>query len=224
MCDRDIDDLRFPLPMMNPMAKDHAAAILDQLLAMDGEGVAARAIAEAERNLESLPGEYTIALVLADDLRGGWTNRFAADFNHRFESGRWYDRGWIIGLLWTSEAPSPDGVREAVLTSIYRLAHVVAHGAARTLRERLIQEGYAMASANCAGPLLDADDLTYSREVIAAYLNTEDMRTTIQCLFGDPAGKTLGFPPLGLSAQAGLAVALADGRMAVHSARTMSPP
>jgi hypothetical protein len=212
MIDRDIDDLRFPLTMMNPMAKDHAAAHLDQLMALDAEGVAAQAISLAGRKLESLPGEYSVALVLADDLRGGWTNRFAAEFSHRFESGRWHDRHWIIALFWTSEPPSADGVREAVLTVIYRLAHVLSRGRARTLGERMAQEGYALESANCAGPLLDNDDLAYSREVIAAYLDAQDMRTTIQCLFGDPAAKTLGFPPLGLSRLAGLAVTRADAR------------
>jgi hypothetical protein len=44
------------------------------------------------------------------------------------------------------------------------------------------------------------------------------MRTTIQCLFGDAAGKTLGFPPLGLSALAGLAVAHADAREQLFTA------
>jgi hypothetical protein len=212
MVNRDIVDLRLPLTMMNPMAKDHAAAQLDQLLALDAEGIAARAISNAQRNLESFPGEYTVGLVLADDLRGGWTNRYAAEFSHRFESGRWHDRNWVVGLLWTSEAPSARGVREAVSAAIYRLAYVLMHGTARTLRDRMAQEGYALQLADCAGPLLDDDDLDYSREVIGAYLDAEDMRTTIQCLFGDAAGKTLGFPPLGLSPLAGLAVARANAQ------------
>jgi hypothetical protein len=182
MVDGDIDDLRLPLTMMNPMAKDHAAAHLDQLLALDAEGVAARAIADTEQNLKSLPGQYTVGLVLADDL------------------------------IWTSEPPNADGVREAVSTAIYRLAYVLSHGPARTLRDRMAQEGYALESANCPGPLLDHEDLTYSRHVIAAYLDTADMRTTIQCLFGDSAGRTLGFPPLGLSSLAGLAVARSFGQ------------
>src|SRR5262249_39494859 len=112
---------------------------------------------------------------------------------------------------------------EAVLTAIYRLAYVLAHGTARTLRDRMAQEGFSLASANCPGPLLDDDDLAYSREVIAAYLEAQDMRTTIQCLFGDPAGKTLGFPPSGLPSQAGVAVARADAREQPYSGRKKSP-
>src|SRR5438874_1480882 len=73
------------------------------------------------------------------------------------------------------------------------------HGPARKLRDRLAQEGHIMALAGCTGPVLDADD----------------MRTAIECLFGDAAGRTLGFTPRGLSPWAGLALALHDARHAV---------
>ena len=43
-------------------------------------------------------------------------------------------------------------------------------------------------------------------------LDAEDMRTCIECLFGDAAARTLGFTPRGLSPWAGLALALHDAR------------
>jgi hypothetical protein len=69
----------------------------------------------------------------------------------------------------------------------------------------MAQEGYAMGRAGCSTPSLEAEDLAYTREVIAPYLDTEEMRTAIECLFGDAASRTLGFSPRGLSAWAGLA-------------------
>jgi hypothetical protein len=50
------------------------------------------------------------------------------------------------------------------------------------------------------------------REVLAPFLDTEDMRTSIECLFGDAAARTLGFTPQGRSQWAGLALALHDAR------------
>ena len=44
------------------------------------------------------------------------------------------------------------------------------------------------------------------------FLDADDKRTIIECLFGDEAGRTLGFTPRGLSHWAGLAVALHDAR------------
>ena len=66
--------------------------------------------------------------------------------------------------------------------------------------------------AGCIGPVLDEDDIAYTREVIAPCLDDDDKRTTIECLFGDAASLTLGFTPRGLSPWAGLALALHDAR------------
>ena len=136
---------------MNPMGKDHVTALLDALLALDADGVAARAAAEASARLADVPGDFKAALVVADDLMGGWTNRYDYEFTLRFRSGppppadprlpRWLRRFWVIGVLWSSEAPSERAVREAVLTAAYRVAYVQRHGPARTLRDMLAQEG-----------------------------------------------------------------------------------
>src|SRR6185295_8920043 len=86
------------------------------------------------------------------------------------------------------------------------------HGPARTLRQMLTQEGQVMALAGCTEPTLDADDIAYTREVLIPYLDADDMRTCIECLFGDAAARTLGFTPRGLSPWAGPALALHDAR------------
>ncbi len=69
-----------------------------------------------------------------------------------------------------------------------------------------------MALAGCTGPVLDADDIAYTRAVLDPCLDADDMRTAIECLFGDAAARTLGFTPRGLSPWAGLALALHDAR------------
>ena len=94
----------------------------------------------------------------------------------------------------------------------HRTAYVQQHGPARTLRELLAQEGHAMAMSGSTCPALDPDDLAYTREVLQPFLDADDMRTTIECLFGDDACRTLGFTPRGLSPWAGLALALHDAR------------
>jgi hypothetical protein len=84
----------------------------------------------------------------------------------------------------------------------------------------MAQEGWAMAMAGCTTPTLDDADLAYTREVIAPCLDAADMRTSIECLYGDAAGRTLGFTPRGLSDWAGLALALADARNAISPSLT----
>jgi len=209
----DADVELIPLLLMNPMGKDHVAARLDALLALDADGVAARTAQEAADRLAAEPGECKLALVVADDLMGGWTNRYDYEYELRFGSGQQGRRFWgIIGVLWSSEAPTERAVREAVLMAAHRVQYMRQHGRARTLRDMLVQEGRVMAAAGCAGPVLDAEDLAYTREVVAPFLGAGDKRTAIECLFGDAAGRTLGFTPRGLSPWAGLALALHDAR------------
>jgi hypothetical protein len=127
---------------------------------------------------------------------------------------------WLSGYLWSSEPATERAVRESILTPLYRAGYIHRHGRARNLREMLVQEGEVMTMAGCAGPVLDADDLAYTREVLIPYLDTVDagdMRAVIECLFGDLAGRTLGFTPRGLSHWAGLAFALHDARARAES-------
>jgi hypothetical protein len=217
--DYDVRTMKLPpLLVANPMAKEHVTRLLDDLLALDADGVAACAAAEAARELLDEPGDFATALIVADDLKGGWTNRYAYEHQQRFGCSplvrlpRWLERFWLYGVLWSSEPATRERVRETMLCAVYRMAYVQENGPARTLREKLVQEGAVMAASGCTRPVLEDDDLEYTREVIDSSLEATDMRTAIECLFGDAAARTLGFTPRGLSPYAGLALALHDAR------------
>ena len=218
MTDPTTGDLALPLVAMNPMGKDHVPALIDEYLALGAEEIAEAACKGA--SLEACRGassdapddNFKIGLVVSDDLKGGWTNRWASEYSHRIESAAYLKRGFLTGILWTSEQASATAVREAVLTSIYRAEYLQTHFAPVTLREMLDQEGYAMARAGCASPTLDAEDLAYTRSIVAMHQDARDRATVMACLFGDAAAHALGYPPQGLSDRAGLALALADAR------------
>lgn len=95
---------------------------------------------------------------------------------------------------------------------IHRLVYVERNGFAKTLKEMLAQEGYAMSRAGCKEPVLESEDLEFTRDVLAPHLGQRDMPTFIAVLFGDPAAKQLGYSPLGLSSRAGFALALSDAK------------
>lgn len=206
----------------NPMGKEHVTILLDQLMAMEADQAGSEAARETAERLSDEPGEFKLGMVVADDLMGGWTNRYANEYSQRFpdvdatkatgELPRWLGHYWLTALLWSSEQPTLQAVREAVRTVIYRIVYIRRHGFATTLQEMMAQEGWVMLQAGCHGPRLQEEDLDYSREVLESFLHSADKRTIMECLFGDEAGKTLGFSPRGLSPWAGLAVALDDAR------------
>lgn len=212
MVDPETRDIKLPLAAMNPMGKEHVPALLDQYLAFDANGLAAQAVQEAEAQLSEIAGTFKVTLVIADDAKGGWTNRHASEYYLRFGNQPYHKRGWITGILWTSETPQPEATRAEILTAVFRTAYIQQHGFATTLREMLVQEGYAMARANCTAPALANDELEYTSEVLAPHLDSKDYPTVFSCLFGDSAASSLGYNPLGLSDRAGLALALHDAK------------
>lgn len=225
MTDAETGDLALPLVAMNPMGKDHVPALIDDYLALGAEKIAEESIAKASRHLPERPEPphlphppFKVCLVVSDDLKGGWTNRWASEFGHRIEGAAITKRGWLTGLLWTSEPASAANVREAVLTAIYRAEYLQKHSIPKTLGEMLSQEGYAMARAGCTSPSLDGEGLDYTRSIIAPHRDAHDRATVIACLFGDAAANALGYPPQGLTDRAGLALALSDARASLPPA------
>ena len=215
------DDLSLvPLVIANPMAKEHVNHALDVLLDMDADGIGASTADEISTML--LPhasGAFNAALIVADDL-GGWTDRFTWEHDLRFGPDRLRNRKgepishryWVTGVLWASASYTPTTIRQALLASAYRTDHIQRHGSAVTLRDKLAQEGWVLAQAGYDEPVLDPDELGYTREVIEPFLDATEMRTAVECLFGDDASRTMGFTPRGLSPWAGIALALHDAR------------
>ncbi len=205
-----VGELALPLPAFNPMGKAHVAATLDALLALGAEDVAAKALAGASPRLVRAGGNFRVGLVVADDLGGGWTNRFTTEVDQRFRSGPMLKRGWAVALFWTSEPPTAESVAREALAAAFRAAYAHRHGPATTLRRMMAQEGPAAAFAGASKPPLDAEELAYTAEVLRPHLDSDDFPALFACLHGDAAARALGYDPLGLVPRAGYALALAE--------------
>ncbi|MEM1308265.1 MAG: hypothetical protein AAGF98_01975 [Cyanobacteria bacterium P01_H01_bin.153] len=209
MLNTDASDVEFlPMMLMNPMGKAHGPEVLDTLLAMDADAIASLAISDVLNQFNDVNKTLNLGLVVADDQRGGWTNRYTTEFSIRFELQNHLKRGWLAVILWTSEVSSAEKVREETLITMHRVAYIQRYGFALTLEEMLNQEGYAMAMSGCRQPALDEDEIAYTSKVISPYLAAQDYPTIMTCLFGDQAAHSLGYKPYGLSERAGLALAL----------------
>lgn len=200
-----------PLITVNPMAKEHALEFVESWISLGAEDVASTVLEEANLRLESVKysGTVKVGLSVLDDLMGGWTNRTFNDAA-RFKVGESLEKtGWVCVPVWTSEIPKLEELRSVVLESACRAAFVVQHGDPKTLREMMAQEGTVATFVNRTLEF-DAEELEYSRAVIVPHLDSTHQPTVIACLYGDEAAKELGYPPLGLSKNAGFQVALVD--------------
>ncbi len=88
MTNPETGDLALPLVAMNPMGKDHIPALIDEYISLGAETIAQEAIDGATQTIAVASHEFRVGVVVSDDLKGGWTNRWASEFAHRIESAR----------------------------------------------------------------------------------------------------------------------------------------
>jgi hypothetical protein len=226
------NDIVLPLSVFNPMGRDHVADHLDALIRLDAEAVAVDAIREAKRRLGGLEATFRLGLVVADDLGGGWTSRPHVEIENRFRPWALLKRGWAVGLSWTGDVPTGEGIRGEVLATIYRTISILRFGEARSLGQMMRQEGLAAVFAGAATKALDAEEIAYSREVIRPNLEATDLTTILPCLFGDRAARAVGNDAFGLTDRAGFLLATAEAleggttpeeALRVESSRVVNP-
>jgi hypothetical protein len=201
-----------PLIAMNPMGREHVAARLDELLALDAESIARDALKEAEPLYEGITVDFDVlrhGFTILDDVRGGWTNRIVNDASIRFGTDAVFKRPWIVSHWLVSETPTAEGIRQRVKCAAARIAHTLRHGAPKTLGDFMTQEGWAEAYAGVERSL-DKDDLEYTRHVLAPHRDNSSYPVIIAAVYGDAAARELGYPPVGVSENAGFALALSE--------------
>lgn len=220
MLDPQGDDVALPpLGAVNPMAREHLLASVEALLDCGADALARGAAEEAASAFADLPLELPVSLVVLDDLHGGWTNRAAYELElRRVSDPRQLSppqarRCWTSAVLWSSEPPTPQRVVSAASTAVYRAGYVRRHGAARTLRELLTQEGWVLNLAGGDLSALEPEEFAWTQQVVAELAASADPAVLIACLCGDALAATLGHAGLGLAPWAGL-------RWALHAART----
>ena len=201
-------DLKLPLPLFNPMGNEHVAAVLDRLIGARAEDTAREAVARVADRLpeDALGGAARVALVVADDAGGGWTDRFLSDEQVRFQARALHKRGWAVAVLWTGDPPhahAPERIEAATVEAVYRLAYQRRHGEPRLLRDRLLQEGLAARFGGTPEHRLGDSATALTAKVVGRHLDADRFDTCFACLYGDDAARRAGYDPLGLPPWAG---------------------
>lgn len=200
------DAIQVPLVGMNPMAKEHVTALIDELLSWDAEEVTELVLRKSATDFDFMVADLQFGLVLNDDLKGGWTNTYLSDYAQRFENHYDLRHGWALLPIWTSQVWSQDVLSLEIKKALYRSVYKFQHGLPKTLAQMIKQEG--MASVYAGENLrLEPEMLAYTGWVIEAYLSSSHKPTCLACLFGDEAAASVGYPVLGLPEKAGFILA-----------------
>ncbi len=200
-------DLVIPISGFNPMGKAHLLDKLDQLKTLDAEGIVEKVLLELNRAhlLESIDKTVKVAINVADDAQGGWTNRFTSDYDSKFKFSGVFNRNFCTPYFWTSESYTADIIRQRILEYVFRTVYWQTNPKPKTLKAHLAQEVYVAKHAttknshpnnrvnNRANAQMDELSAFYQQ-----HENTDDYHLIFHFFYGDDASCSLGFPTFGL--------------------------
>lgn len=194
-------ELVFPVSGYNPMAKEHAAEKLTELKKLDAEGIARQTIKEANAQWanHSAKGVYKVALNLLDDFRGGWTNRYTADYDSKFKLNALVNRRFCTPVFWTSETYTVSLVRERVMQYMLRTIYWLTHPRPATLQEHIQQEQFVARHLGVITGDQPAGDFRTMDAFYQRHKHSDDYAVIFNFFYGDAAAASLGFPRYGIA-------------------------
>jgi len=189
------DDLELPIAVFNPMAKEHVLAKLRELKELDAEALIEQAIHELPFECTAeLPGTFQVALNLADDAMGGWTNRYTTDYQSKFQQQALTKRRFCLPLFWVSESYTPQNIHTRVQEYTRRLIYQLQNPKCATLQDHIRQEAFAQqVSSQTERTIAPQMKVLYQQ-----YKETSNYPEIFCFLYGDKAGTELGYEPVGV--------------------------
>ncbi len=192
-------DMQLPISGFNPMAKEHVTQKLLELKALDAEELMKETLREINYRFNEHPDKRIFKMVmnLADDLKGGWTNRYTTDYDSKFKLNALVTRNFCTPFFWSCENYADALIQLRTKEYALRTLYWLTHSKPITLHDHVEQERFvATFSGNEPEPLphFDVLDAYYT-----AHRNSEEYIVIFNFLYGDETCKSLGFPCYGIS-------------------------
>ncbi|WNJ18321.1 hypothetical protein [Pontibacter sp. G13] len=197
-------DMICPVGGYNPMAKEPAIARLQELKMLNAEALAQTELEKLSRECAQLGiDQVGVALNLADDVGGSWSDYFSTSFSSRFQIGALVKRQFCAVFFWTSEPFSEELIRRRVREYALRTVYQLRNGLARTLQDMMDQERFvAQHSPKTESQMSDeASDL--AEKFLKKYGNSDEMPVMFNFFMGDEASEALGYRTFGLEPNLG---------------------
>lgn len=200
----DADDLLIPISSFNPMSKEHVKGVVARLIDFNAEQILVNTLNDFNSTALSLSGDYKVGLVVADDLKGGWTCRETIEFNRLMTTSEELKRKWITVLWWSADQCTPEAIRCAIIDQTCKSLAILQVGPPKTLKDLVELEAQAQTACG-ARP----DYKVYSwMAQFESLMSSQEVPILISAFYGDLSAEKLGYSPLGFPSHAGKLVAL----------------
>jgi hypothetical protein len=193
-------DLSMAISGYNPMAATHISEKLQELKAINAEQIVAELVKDFNENITAEKPKQPIKIVLniADDLKGGWTNRFTTDYDSKFKLSGLVSRGFCTPFFWTSEMYTRDLVIQRTRAAMYRTIYWLRLPKPKTLKEHLEQEIFVADHVGYKGDF-DKAEIEILEQFYNRYRDTEQYSLIFNFFYGDEASRLLAFPAFGVT-------------------------
>jgi hypothetical protein len=185
-------DLILPIGGYNPMAKGHVLDKLNEAKKLDVESIMMYVCESIDSNRD-----YKVAFTLADDVGGGWTNKYTTDFSSKFDLHALYTRRFCTPYFWSSEILTKELIIHRTKQQCYRSIHQEEKGRLKTLEDHVVQELFV--ADKC-----ESNSVPYLLEFINSktYLvskESEEYNLIFNFFYGDEASTALGYKTYGFN-------------------------
>nr|WP_298995739.1 hypothetical protein [uncultured Allomuricauda sp.] len=197
------DDISLPIAGYNPMGKDMVLHKIRALKKLNAEQLIEEVTKEVNKELSNeLPSEIKVALNLADDIGGSWSNKAPVDFSSKFLIEPLVKRNFCTPYVWTSEKITADTIRLRTKEYLFRTFYWIRYKRPKSLKDHLGQETFvawktAYNSYNVPLKLKEAKKFFIKNQ------DSQDYSLLFNFFYGDKASATLNYPTYGLSENLG---------------------
>jgi hypothetical protein len=191
--------ISMPVTYYNPMGKEPVLKKLLELKALHVEDVMQETFTTINKMLASCDEKkIQVSPALADDLGGGWTNRYTTDYDSKFNITDMFKRNFCTPLFWVSENYSVEKIKERTADYCYRAFYRSITPQPLTLKDHIKQEAF-VAGQNIFKK--NEDPLKNFPTINSFYRDHKDSNsypTIFNFLYGDSASKELGHSSYGV--------------------------
>lgn len=193
------DDMEVPIPNFNPMGKEHVLTKLLELKELDAEGVIEDTLDKISKKLSADSSiDINVVMTLADDLKGGWTNRHTTDYDSKFKLNAYINRNFCIPVFWTSEEYNIDTIKRRTEEYCFRTLYWKKRNKPETLEEHIKQELFV--NTNCTTNANDNRliDFSFIDNFYKSNRDSTEHSRIFNFMYGDDACRKLGYAEFGI--------------------------
>lgn len=193
------DDIEIPIPYFNPMGKEHVLNKLLELKKLNVEEIIQQVLKEFNKNNPKKTSiEIKVAMSLADDLKGAWTNKYTTDYESKFKLNSYINRNFCIPVFWTSEEYNLNKLKRRTEEYCLRTLCWNKNHKPITLAEHITQEIFVAKHCKTSTNKPMLRDFTFVDKYYQKNKNTTNYSRIFNFLYGDNFCKELGYAEYGI--------------------------